>query len=132
MFLRRRLHRIWVGEQLSGVFCEGVFDLIFFFLFGFLSLESNLLTSTDFSKTRVSPWWSPTSSGPVVSSHDRAGFSPSAHGLHAPGSSFLGPARVVHDLSSRERLGVFRWIQGLPEDFCCGGGLWWHMRSRLS
>jgi hypothetical protein len=34
MFPGRRLHRIWVGERLSGVFSSGVSDLVFF-CFGF-------------------------------------------------------------------------------------------------
>jgi len=54
---------------------EGIFGTRSVDLAGFLS-------------TRALPWWSPTSSSPVVSSHVRGGPSCSAHGQHAP-ESFL-------------------------------------------
>jgi len=40
-----------------------------FSLFGFLSVESDLLILVGFLKTRASPRWSPIFSGPAASSH---------------------------------------------------------------
>jgi hypothetical protein len=68
---------------------------------------SDLLTSVGSSKTRASPQWSPASFNLVASSHDSVSPSHSARGLHAPGKSLPGPARVGHSLSSKARLGVF-------------------------
>jgi hypothetical protein len=122
MFSGRRLHDIWVGERLSGV----IFWRSFwpgFSLFWFLSLELDLLTSAGFSKTCASP--PPASSGPAASSHGHASSPCLARGLHAPGRSLPRLTHVGHGLSSRARLGVFRWIRGLLAYFCCRGGLWW-------
>jgi hypothetical protein len=73
------------------VFSGGVSDLVFL-LFGFIYLESNLLTSVGFSKTSASPRWSSASFGPATSSHGCADSSRSTHGLHEPGRSLPGGA----------------------------------------
>jgi hypothetical protein len=105
-----------LGSDFLVCFFGRVSDLIFIYL-GFLSLVSNLFTSTDSSKTRASPQWLPASSGPAASSHGRVGPSRSARGLHATRKSLPGLARVSHGLSSKVRLGVFQWIRGLLVDF---------------
>jgi hypothetical protein len=76
-----------------------------------------MLTSASFSKTRTSPRWSPASSSPTASSHDRASSSRSTRGLHAPGRSLSGSVCVGHGLSSKVQLVVLWWFQGLPANF---------------
>jgi hypothetical protein len=49
--------------------CFSVEFLTGFSLFGFLSVESDLLILVGFLKTRASPRWSPIFSGPAASSH---------------------------------------------------------------
>jgi hypothetical protein len=119
MFPGRRFQGIWVGERLSGMFSSGVSDLVFLY-FGFF-LWSHF--SWFFQDTRLST----EDAGFFLAAynHGRANSSCSARGLHAPGRSLPGPARVGHGLSSRARLGIFRWIQGFPADFCCRGGCRW-------
>jgi hypothetical protein len=82
---------------------------------------SDQLSSAISSRTRTSPQWSPASSGPAASSHGSVGPSCSARGLHAPGKSLPGPARVCHSLSSMTGLGGFRWFRGLLAVLCCCG-----------
>jgi len=94
---------------------------LFFSLFGFHSLVSNLLSSAISSRTRASPQWSPASFGPAASSHGSVGPSRSTRGLHVPGKSLPGPARVCHSLSSMAGLGGFRWFRGLLAVLCCCG-----------
>lgn len=99
-----------------------------FSLFWFLSLESNLLISTGFSKTRTSPWFLPVSSSPIASSHGRASSSCWTRGLHVPERSLPELVRVGHDLSSRARLVVLWWFWGLLANFCCRWGhQWWRV-----
>jgi hypothetical protein len=114
-----------LGNNFLVCFYGGVSNLVFLCFGFFLSLESDLLILVGFSKTRASPRWSPASFDPAASSHGRVSSSSSARGLQAPGRSIFGPARVGHGLSSRAQLVVFRWIRGLPVDFCCRGGLRW-------
>jgi len=61
--------------------------------FVFLSLESDLQTSTRSLNTRASPWWSVASSGPVAPSHGYVGLTCSARDQHALGRSLLEPVR---------------------------------------
>jgi len=72
MFPGRRLHEIWVEEQLSGVFSGGVSDRIFLCWF---SVEPYLLILAGFLKTCASPQLSPVSFDPIASSHGCVGSS---------------------------------------------------------
>jgi hypothetical protein len=121
MFLGRRLHRFLVCFSVEFLtwFC--------FVLFGFLSLESDLLTSTGSSKTHASPRWSPDSSGPAASNHSHTGSSRSARGLHVLERwSLPESARVGHGLSFSVRLGFFL------VDMRCFGGFLMQMRSLMA
>jgi len=104
-------------------------SLIWFSLFGFHSLVSNMLSSTASSKTRASPQWSPASSGPAASNHGRVGPSRSARGLHAPGKSLPGLARVGHGLSSRVRFHEVFWRISAAEEVSGDGAT--RRRSRF-
>jgi hypothetical protein len=82
-----------------------------FAYFGWFSQDTRLSTVVPgfFRSSTLQPW--------------SCQFFTMTHGLHAPGRSLLGPMCVGHSLSSRTWLGVFRWIRGLPANFCCIGGL---------
>jgi hypothetical protein len=71
------------------------------------SLESDLLTSAGFIKTRTSPRWSSAFSDTAAPSLGRVARFCSARGQHAPGRSLPVPAREGYDMISRVRLVVF-------------------------
>lgn len=76
-----------------------------------ISLELNLWPLVSFLLTHALSWWSPASSGSVVSSYGRGGPSCSAHGQHVPGSFLLFLARKGHSLLCPAVVGVDRWFQ---------------------